>query len=156
MANSSNAPAAHRQVVSMTTSSGSPKVACRSSLIWSYAMIFSKMIDPPLAVYAIPPLALFFFKLLKLYYVYRSRVGTNQKETLQAALAGLALSYVISKAMLYGVFTDKIPFLRTPKNKDRESVWFALLLVSEEAIITLLLWGAAQPFVGAERQPPCG
>ena len=112
------------------------------ALCWSYAMIFSKMIDPPLAVYAIPPLALFFFKLAKLYYVYRSRVGTNQVETLQAALAGLALSYVISKAMLYGVFTDKIPFLRTPKNKDRESVWFALLLVSEEAIITLLLWGA--------------
>src|SRR5262249_2081560 len=78
-----------------------------------------------------------------LYYVYRSRVGTDRVETLQAALAGLALSYVISKAMLYGVFTDKIPFLRTPKNKDRESVWFALLLVSEEAIITLLLWGAA-------------
>ncbi len=113
------------------------------ALMWSYAMIFSQRIDPPLAIYAIPPLALFFFKLLKLYYVYRSRVGTDQKTTLQAALAGLALSYVISKAMLYGVFTDKIPFLRTPKNKDRESLWFALLLVSEETIITLLLWGAA-------------
>jgi exo-beta-1,3-glucanase (GH17 family)/cellulose synthase/poly-beta-1,6-N-acetylglucosamine synthase-like glycosyltransferase len=113
------------------------------ALCWSYAMIFSKMIDPPLAVYAIPPLALFFFKLLKLYYVYRSRVGTDQKTTMQAALAGLALSYVISKAMLYGIFTDKIPFLRTPKNKDRESLWFALLLVSEETIITMLLWGAA-------------
>lgn len=113
------------------------------ALLWSAGMIVSKHIDPPLAVYAIPPLALFFFKLLKLYYVYRKRVGTDQKTTLQAALAGLALSYVISKAMLYGIFTNKIPFLRTPKMKDRESVWFALLLVSEEAILTALLWGAA-------------
>lgn len=113
------------------------------ALMWSAGMIFSKHIDPPLAVYAIPPLALFFFKLLKLYYVYRNRVGTDQKTTLQAALAGLALSYVISKAMLYGIFTKKIPFLRTPKMKDRESLWFALLLVSEEAILTFLLWGAA-------------
>ncbi len=113
------------------------------ALIWSYAMIFSAMIDPPNVVYAIPPLALFFFKLAKLYHVYRSRVCTNRLETVQAAFAGLALSFVISKAMLYGLFTDKVPFLRTPKNKDRESLWFALLLVSEEAIITLLLWGAA-------------
>ena len=113
------------------------------ALLWSFGMIISQQIDPPLAVYAIPPLALFFFKLAKLYYVYRSRVGTDQKTTLQAALAGLALSFVISKAMLYGIFTSKIPFLRTPKMKDRESVWFALLLVSEELIITLLLWGAA-------------
>ncbi|MDB6062073.1 MAG: ndvB [Verrucomicrobiaceae bacterium] len=113
------------------------------ALMWSAGMILSKHIDPPLAVYAIPPLALFFFKLMKLYYVYRKRVGTDQITTMQAALAGLALSYVISKAMLYGIFTSKIPFLRTPKMKDRESVWFALLLVSEETILTLLLWGAA-------------
>jgi hypothetical protein len=45
--------------------------------------------------------------------------------------------------MLYGIFTQKIPFLRTPKLKDRESWWFALLLVSEEFTIAVLLWAAA-------------
>jgi exo-beta-1,3-glucanase (GH17 family)/cellulose synthase/poly-beta-1,6-N-acetylglucosamine synthase-like glycosyltransferase len=114
------------------------------ALLWSSAMIlWPKKIDPPLAVYAILPLVLFFFKLAKLYYVYRKRVGTDQITTFQAALAGLALSYTISKAMLYGIFTQKIPFLRTPKLKDRESWWFALLLVSEEFTIAALLWAAA-------------
>jgi cellulose synthase/poly-beta-1,6-N-acetylglucosamine synthase-like glycosyltransferase len=114
------------------------------ALLWSTGMILWPLrVDPPMAIYAVPPLTLFFFKLAKLYYVYRSRVGTDQKTTMQAALAGLALSYMISKAMLYGVVTQKIPFLRTPKLKDRESWWFALLLVSEEFIIALLLWAAA-------------
>ncbi len=114
------------------------------ALLWSGAMImWPRKIDPPLAVYAILPLVLFFFKLLKLYFVYRRRVGTDQITTIQAALAGLALSYMISKAMLYGIFTQKIPFLRTPKLKDRESWWFALLLVSEEFTIATLLWAAA-------------
>jgi hypothetical protein len=106
-------------------------------------ILWPKKIDPPLAVYAILPLVLFFFKLAKLYYVYRKRVGTDQITTLQAALAGLALSYTISKAMLYGIFTQKIPFLRTPKLKDRESWWFALLLVSEELTIAVLLIAAS-------------
>ena len=113
------------------------------ALLWSAGMILWPMrVDPPLAVYAVPPLTLFFFKLIKLYYVYRQRVGTDQKTTLQAALAGLALSYMISKAMLYGIFTQKLPFLRTPKLKDRESWWFALLLVGEECVIAVLLWAA--------------
>lgn len=113
------------------------------ALLWSASMILSERIDPPLAVYAIPPLALFFFKLIKLYYVYRKRVGTDNITTLQAALAGVALSYVISKAMVYGLFTNKVPFLRTPKLKERESLWFALVLVSEEAILALLLLASA-------------
>ena len=124
------------------------------ALLWSAAMIlWPKQIDPPLAVYAILPLVLFFFKLAKLYYVYRKRVGTNQVMTIAAALAGLALSYTISKAMLYGVFTDKIPFLRTPKLKDRESWWFALLLVSEELTIALLLIAAS---IGVALLPDSG
>ena len=113
------------------------------ALLWSGAMLLSIRVDPPMAIYAIPPLALFFFKVLKLYYLYRRRVGADPVTSMQAAMAGLALSFVISKAMLYGIFTRKVPFLRTPKMQDRESLWFALLLVSEEAILALLLLGAA-------------
>jgi cellulose synthase/poly-beta-1,6-N-acetylglucosamine synthase-like glycosyltransferase len=111
------------------------------AVIWSCGMIFMPLrIDPPLTVYAIPPLSLFFFKLAKLYYVYRKRVGTDQLTTWYAALSGLALSYVISKAMVYGVLTSKVPFLRTPKLKDRESWWFACMLVGEELSIAVILW----------------
>jgi len=111
------------------------------AIIWSIGMIaWPLQVDPPLSVYAIPPLSLFFFKLAKLYYVYRKRVGTDHLTTWFAALAGLALSYVISKAMVYGIVTTKVPFLRTPKMKDRESWWFALLLVTEELCIAVVLW----------------
>lgn len=37
------------------------------------------------------------------------------KETVAAALSGLALSHTIAKAMWLGLFTDGRPFLRTPK-----------------------------------------
>ena len=110
------------------------------AILWSVGMIFWPLkVDPPLAVFAIPPLTLFVFKLAKLYYLYRYRVGTGHLATLQAAFSGLALSYVISKAMLYGMVSNKLPFLRTPKLKNRESWWFALLLVTEECTIAVLL-----------------
>ena len=60
-----------------------------------------------------------------------------------AALAGLALSHTIAKAVLYGFFTTSIPFFRTPKNADNHGFWVAISEAREEMFIMLLLWGAA-------------
>ncbi len=114
------------------------------ALLWSALMIFfPQRFDPPLALFAIPPLTLFFFKLAKLWFLYRKRVGTDTFATIAAAFAGLALSYTIARAVVYGAVTKSMPFLRTPKLKDRESLWSALVLAREELLIFLLLASAA-------------
>ena len=114
------------------------------ALLWSAAMIIvPTRVDPPLLIFAIPPLALFVFKVGKIIFLYRRAVGVDLKDAFAAALAGLALSHTIAKAVLYGFFTSSIPFFRTPKNADNHGFWVALSEAREEVFIMLLLWGAA-------------
>ena len=114
------------------------------ALLWSAAMIIvPTRVDPPLLIFAIPPLALFVFKVGKIIFLYRRTVGVNLKDAFAAALAGLALSHTIAKAVLYGFFTSSIPFFRTPKNADNHGFWVAISEAREEVFIMLLLWGAA-------------
>ena len=114
------------------------------ALLWSAAMIIvPQRVDPPLMIFAIPPLALFFFKVGKIIFLYRRAVGVNLKDAFAAALAGLALSHTIAKAVLYGFFTSSMPFFRTPKNADSHGLLVALSEAREELFIMLLLWGAA-------------
>ncbi|KTC62928.1 beta-(1-3)-glucosyl transferase [Pseudomonas fluorescens ABAC62] len=114
------------------------------ALLWSAAMIIvPTRVDPPLLIFAIPPLALFVFKVGKIVFLYRRAVGVNLKDAFCAALAGLALSHTIAKAVLYGFFTSSIPFFRTPKNADNHGFWVAISEAREEMFIMLLLWGAA-------------
>ncbi|MFJ4064836.1 glycosyltransferase [Pseudomonas sp. NPDC089996] len=114
------------------------------ALLWSAAMIIvPHRVDPPLMIFAIPPLALFFFKVGKIVFLYRRAVGVNLKDAFAAALAGLALSHTIAKAVLYGFFTSSMPFFRTPKNADSHGLLVAISEAREELFIMLLLWGAA-------------
>ncbi|QVM90289.1 glycosyltransferase [Pseudomonas entomophila] len=114
------------------------------ALLWSAAMIIvPHRVDPPLMMFAIPPLALFFFKVGKILFLYRRAVGVDLKDAFAAALAGLALSHTIAKAVLYGFFTSSMPFFRTPKNADSHGVLVAISEAREELFIMLMLWGAA-------------
>jgi len=71
-------------------------------------------------------LSLFTFKLVKLVHLYTHRVGVGLRQTLAAAIAGLALSHTIGRAVLKGLVTRSEPFFRTPKRAGRH----ALLLAS--------------------------
>jgi len=114
------------------------------ALLWSAAMIIvPQRVDPPLLIFAIPPLTLFFFKVGKILFLYRRSVGVNMQDAFAAALAGLALSHTIAKAVLYGLFTSSIPFFRTPKMANNHGILVALSEAREEVFIMLLLWGAA-------------
>lgn len=114
------------------------------ALLWSMAILLDPQhTDPPLAVFTIPPLALFFFKVLKLVYLYRTRLGASRWETLGAALAGLALSHTIAKAMVAGFWTKNIPFFRTPKCENRPRLVQAVLSAAEETLLAFLLIAAA-------------
>ncbi|MBX9756313.1 MAG: glycosyltransferase, partial [Pseudomonadaceae bacterium] len=112
------------------------------ALLWSAAMIIvPKQVDPPLLIFAIPPLALFVFKLGKILFLYRRTVGVDMAQACAAAVAGLALSYTIAKAVLYGFCTTTIPFFRTPKMASNHGFMVALAEAREEVFIMLLLWG---------------
>ncbi len=114
------------------------------ALMWSAAMIIvPNRVDPPLLIFAIPPLALFLFKLGKILFLYRRAVGVNLRDATAAAVAGLALSHTIAKAVLFGFVTRSIPFFRTPKMRSNHGLFKALAEAREEVFIMLLLWGAA-------------
>ncbi len=114
------------------------------ALLWSAAMIIvPNRVDPPLMIFALPPLALFVFKIGKIIFLYRRAVGVSMRDAAFAALAGLALSYTIAKAVLYGFFTQGIPFFRTPKMRSNHGLLKAIAEAREELFTMLLLWGAA-------------
>jgi exo-beta-1,3-glucanase (GH17 family)/cellulose synthase/poly-beta-1,6-N-acetylglucosamine synthase-like glycosyltransferase len=112
-----------------------------AALAWSAAMIIAPhRIDPPLIMFSIVPLTLFTFKLVKLAHLYITRIGANIRQTLAAAIAGLALSHTIGVAVLKSAFTRNEPFHRTPKGMQRRSPLRILAAAKSEALfLTLLL-----------------
>ena len=115
-----------------------------AALGWSLGMVyFPLQVDPPLVILSIMPLTLFVFKVGKMIYLYRTRVGATAGQTLASALAGLSLSHTISKAILLGFFTTDIPFFRTPKRAKRHALFQALQAAREEGLLMLALWLAA-------------
>ncbi|MBK7251545.1 MAG: glycosyltransferase [Gammaproteobacteria bacterium] len=115
-----------------------------AALVWSTAMILApEAVDPPLMMFSVLPLSLFVFKLMKLVHLYRARVGVNLRQTLAAALGGLALAHTIGIAILKGLVTRGEPFFRTPKRARSHALWQAFTSVREEAFMLLALWLAA-------------
>jgi hypothetical protein len=115
-----------------------------AALAWSAAMVLApKQIDPPLVMYSVLPLSLFTFKLAKLVHLYRVRVGANFRQTLAAAVAGLALTHTIGVAVIKGLFTRSEPFFRTPKNGESQRLLHALAAARQETLMMLGLWLAA-------------
>jgi cellulose synthase/poly-beta-1,6-N-acetylglucosamine synthase-like glycosyltransferase len=119
-----------------------------AALGWSAAMVWApKHIDAPLVMYSVLPLSLFTFKLAKLVHLYRVRVGANVRQTLAAAIAGLALTHTIGKAAVKGLVTRSEPFFRTPKQVSASGVLRALAAAREETLmmfgLTLSAWAVA-------------
>jgi len=112
-----------------------------AALAWSAAMIIApRYVDPPLIVFSVLPLALFSFKLAKMVYLYRVRIKASVRQTIAAAVAGLALSHTISLAMLSGFVTTDKPFFRTPKHASKVALFKALLDCRAEVLLMLAMW----------------
>lgn len=116
-----------------------------AALCWSLAMIFlPEKFDAPLVIFSILPLSLFVFKIAKVFYLYRGvKIVATVRETIAAALSGLALSHTIAKAMWLGMLTDGRPFLRTPKMEQSVALVKAIGTAAEETVIMLAFWAAA-------------
>ncbi len=115
-----------------------------AALGWSAAMVLDPhRIDPPLVMYSVLPLSLFTFKLAKLVHLYRVRVGANFRQTFAAAVAGLALTHTIGRAVVKGLFTHSEPFFRTPKAGQSAPLLHALGAAREESMMMIGLWLSA-------------
>jgi hypothetical protein len=114
------------------------------ALGWSLAMwIWPQSVEPPLLTFSILPLILFTFKLVKLLHLYVTRVGANLRQTIAAALAGLALSHTIGIATLKGLVTRNEPFFRTPKQAQPHAFATAFAAARTETILMVALWLSA-------------
>jgi hypothetical protein len=84
-----------------------------------------------------------------LSWLYTAKVGCSLRQRLGAAVAGIALTHAVSKAVLLGLFTKNRPFLRTPKCEDESAVIRGIVVAWEEFVLCTLLWlGTAVILIG--------
>src|SRR6185503_13485632 len=112
-----------------------------AALGWVVAMVTApELFDPPLMMFSVLPLSLFSFKLVKLVHLYRNCVGANLRQTVAAALAGLALAHTIGVATVRGFLTRQEAFFRTPKQGQRQAWVHVVSAAREETLMLAALW----------------
>jgi exo-beta-1,3-glucanase (GH17 family)/cellulose synthase/poly-beta-1,6-N-acetylglucosamine synthase-like glycosyltransferase len=112
-------------------------------LAWSAGLILDPVrFEFPIILFMLPSVGLFAFKIVQILALYAARVNCGLRDRIGAAVAGLALSHTIGKAVWKGLFTNKLPFLRTPKMKDAPALVQGLVMAREELVLLALTWGA--------------
>jgi cellulose synthase/poly-beta-1,6-N-acetylglucosamine synthase-like glycosyltransferase len=119
-----------------------------AGLVWALAVLVPpvfglKPVGLPPAEFIVPTIGIFVFKLIYSFGLYADRVNCTFRQSLGAALAGLALTYTVGRAVIYGLMTSRLPFMRTPKMDERATLGMALGMARGEAVLMILLWAAA-------------
>lgn len=119
-----------------------------AGLAWALAVVVPplfgiKPVGLPPAEFIIPTIGIFVFKLVYSFGLYADRVKCSFRQSLGASLAGLALTYTVGRAVIYGLATSRLPFMRTPKMDERATLGMALGMARGEAVLTAALWIAA-------------
>ncbi|QQS11807.1 MAG: glycosyltransferase [Rhodospirillales bacterium] len=115
-----------------------------TGIAWALGFLFVPHLVPlPPAVFLVPTLALFGYKLAHSFALYAARVDCTFRQSVGASLAGLSLTYTVGKAVIYGLLTSKLPFIRTPKMDSRATIGMALAMARDEAVLTVALWAMA-------------
>jgi cellulose synthase/poly-beta-1,6-N-acetylglucosamine synthase-like glycosyltransferase/exo-beta-1,3-glucanase (GH17 family) len=119
-----------------------------AGLAWAAAVVLPPMfgIKPvglPPAEFIVPTIGIFVFKLVYSFGLYADRVRCTFRQSVGASLAGLALTYTVGRAVIYGLVTSRLPFMRTPKMDERATLAMALGMARGEAVLAVLLWFAA-------------
>jgi exo-beta-1,3-glucanase (GH17 family)/cellulose synthase/poly-beta-1,6-N-acetylglucosamine synthase-like glycosyltransferase len=110
---------------------------------WSIGLIAAPMrFEFPITLFMIPSIGLFFFKLAQIFALYGAKVPCGWRDRAGAAVAGLALSHTIGKAVWKGLFIRSAPFLRTPKMEDAPALIQGLVMAREELVLLVLSWTA--------------
>lgn len=115
-----------------------------ASILWSLGLVTApRYFDFPLAEFAIPTLFVFFYKLATHLILYQARVKCTVAQQIGSAVAGMGLTFIIARAVLHGIFTKSIPFMRTPKMENKAALWKGILGAWEELALASLQWAAA-------------
>lgn len=113
------------------------------ALGWTAGMILApNMMQPPLTLYLIVTLGMFFFKVGKSVWLYSQKVPCGFLDNLGASIAGLAVSYSVAKAVWRGTFTNNLPFHRTPKMENAPALVRGFVDAWEETVIAAVLIGS--------------
>ncbi len=112
-------------------------------LVWSIGLIVEPMrFEFPIVLFMVPSIGLFFFKLAQIFALYGAKVPCGWRDRAGAAIAGLALSHTIGKAVWKGLFVRSAPFLRTPKMENAPAIIQGLVMAREELVLLALAWTA--------------
>ncbi|EGY01232.1 glycosyl transferase, group 2 family protein [Nitrospirillum viridazoti Y2] len=113
-------------------------------IVWSLGLLLlPQWIEFPPTVFILPTLSVFFFKVLCGLWLYGERVKCRFIDKLGAAIAGMALTHTVGRAVWVGLFTSGRPFVRTPKCEDQPALIQGFLHAREEVGLMLGLWLAA-------------
>jgi cellulose synthase/poly-beta-1,6-N-acetylglucosamine synthase-like glycosyltransferase len=115
-----------------------------AAIFWSVLLMFSLVEFPP-SVFLIPTLSVFIFKIVAGFWLYRTRIACGLRDRVGAAIAGMALSHAVARAVWQGLFTSGKPFFRTPKCEHKPAATQVFMMAREELILLtiLLLCGIA-------------
>jgi len=114
-----------------------------TGLAWSAGLILApNRFEFPIVLFMLPSVGLFVFKLAQILALYRRCVPCGLLDRFGAAVAGLALSHTIGKAVLKGLLIGRAPFLRTPKLTRAPAIIQGLAMVKEEVVLLALTWAA--------------
>ena len=115
-----------------------------TTLFWVIGMLTMPWIfGQPLYLLLFPTMGVFVFRMAHFMMLYKARVDCSFQHRLGAAVAGMALSHTIGRAMLAGFTTSNQPFLRTPKCENQRAVVKGLRMASEEVLMLMGLFLAA-------------
>jgi hypothetical protein len=115
-----------------------------AGIFWSLGLLaFPKYFEFPPTVFMIPTLSVFGFKIVCSLWLYEERVRCTWAQKIGAAVAGMALTHTVGRAIWQGMFTSGRPFVRTPKCENQPAIVQGLLHAREEIGLMLGLWGAA-------------
>jgi exo-beta-1,3-glucanase (GH17 family)/cellulose synthase/poly-beta-1,6-N-acetylglucosamine synthase-like glycosyltransferase len=110
-------------------------------LLWSIGLAVAPMrFEFPIVLFMIPSIGLFFFKIAQIFTLYGAKVPCGWRDRAGAAVAGLALSHTIGKAVWKGLFIRSAPFLRTPKMENAPALIQGLVMAREELVLLSLAW----------------
>lgn len=118
------------------------------ALAWTAALaLFPERTELPSAAFLVPTLTAFAFRQWRLFKLYPQHAPCSAADRLKAALAGLALSHTVAKAVFCGLFTTRLPFNRTPKFRRGPGLLRGLAMAREEAAILGVIIAMAAAFV---------
>jgi len=118
------------------------------ALAWTAMLIVSPATtELPAAAFLVPTLAAFVFRQWRLFKLYGQGTQIAAADRAKAALAGLALSHTVAKAVIWGLFTSDRPFFRTPKCRRGPALFRGMAMASEEGSMLCVMMAASAGFI---------